>query len=191
MKPLVYILLLLIHQVVHAGWTLNNRASSFNYFSSKNNNIEVNAFSNMFGTISDRGEMILKIDLSSIDTNNSSKNLLIQDLFLETRVYQEAELSLTLGSEFVDSLDFRKASKISIKGTFMLHGTTQNVELTFLITRLKYNFLLIKTYEPVLLNLTDFGFSDGIAKLRKLEDYKHIKETVLISLNLFFTYSEN
>jgi hypothetical protein len=191
MKRIVYLLLLLINQTVVAGWTLNNKASSFNYFSLKNNNIEVNSFSNMSGTISDQGELVLKIDLASIDTNNSIKNLLIQDLFLETRNFQEGELTIPLGNKFVDYLELSKATQIPIQATFVLHGITQQIDLILLITRLKHNFLLIKTYEPVLLKLTDFGFSAGIAKLRKFKDFKSITTIVPISLNLFFSISKN
>ncbi len=129
--------------------------------------------------------------MGSIDTNNSSENLLIQDLFLETKFFQEAELSLSLGSKLIDSLQLSKATQLPIKATFDLHGITQHIDLTLLITRLKHNFLLIKTYEPVLLKLTDFGFSDGIEKLRQIKDFKSITTTVPISLNLFFTSTEN
>ncbi len=191
MNKIIYLLLLLINQPVLAEWTLNNNASRFNYFSLKNDDIEVKSFSNMSGTISDQGKLILKIDLGSIDTNNSSENLLIQDLFLETKFFQEAELSLSLGSKLIDSLQLSKATQLPIKATFDLHGITQHIDLTLLITRLKHNFLLIKTYEPVLLKLTDFGFSDGIEKLRQIKDFKSITTTVPISLNLFFTSTEN
>jgi hypothetical protein len=187
MKQMVFLLLLLISQPGVADWTLNNKASNFNYFSLKNKNIEVNSFSNMSGTISDQGKLNLKIDLSSIDTNNSNKNLMIQDLFLETKDFQEAELSLPLGSKFIDSLELSKATQMPVQGSFVLHGITQQIDLILLITRLKHNFLLIKTFEPVLLKLKDFGFADEIVKLRSLKDFKSITNTVPISFNLFFT----
>ncbi len=61
MKKIIYLLLLLVNQPVIAEWALNNNASRFNYFSLKNDNIEVKSFSNMSGTISDQGKLIWEV----------------------------------------------------------------------------------------------------------------------------------
>lgn len=190
MRRLVFFLLLIIVQPSIAGWALINNASSVNYFGSKKKIIEVNSFSNMDGSISDQGKFALSIDLSSIETNNSRRNILIQDLFFETRNFQEAFLSFDLGNNFLSNKQYNKAVKISVSATFMLNGVDQKVNIPLILIRLKNDFVLIKTFEPILLTLTDYNFSSGLERLRKEESFDNITSQVPVSLNLFFNRND-
>ena len=117
----------------NAEWVLTHKASSFNYFSVKNKILEVNSFKNMAGSISSQGKLTFKVDLGSIDTNNAERNIIIQDLFLETQNYQEATLTADLGNNFLHSLVFGKAKHLSVDAQFMFHGVNQEINLDILL----------------------------------------------------------
>jgi len=187
MKGVVFFILLSVSSHGFAEWTLSNKASSFNYFGSKNNIVEVNSFTNIDGSISDQGKLVLKIDLSSIETNNTRDNLQIQELLLETKQFQEAVFSFDLGENFLQELDLYHAKKIVKKAVFIFHGIAQKIDTIFLITRIKNDFLIVKTFQPIMLNLTDYGLNNGLDRLRQVKTFKNITNHAPLSLNLFFS----
>ena len=190
MKKLAYFLLITASQLCLADWSLHNKASNFNYFSLIKEDMTVNSFSNLYGSISDQGKLVLRVDLNSIDTSNSNRDIYLQDNFLETRSFQEGELSINLGKQFLNKLEISQASQMKLQGNFKLHGIDQKLEMTLLLTRLNDNFLIIKTFQPLSIKLSDFGYSEGIERLQKLETFKNITGTVPISLNLFFSLNK-
>ena len=169
MKLILFVFLSLMAQSSFAEWTLVNHASNVNFFSSNKYETEVNSFSNMMGQITKLGNLKATIDLSSIDTKNSKKDLLIQDLLFETRRFNEASMSIDLGERFLNKLDLdlKNTIKTPVEVVFIFHGVVQKVTMKITITRLNNNFLVVKSYEPVILSLTDFNMDKGIALLSK------------------------
>ncbi len=184
-KKLLF-LLFFIAESSHADWALMNKASSFNYFSVKNDSLEVNSFNNMDSSISSQGELTFTLDLGSIDTNNSKRNVFIQDLFLETQTFQEASLTAKLGDSFIQSLDFGKAKQKTVNAQFTFHGATQNINLTLLIIRIQGDILIVKTFQPFLLKLTDYKLTDNLIKLRQSSSFENVTDFIPISLNLVY-----
>lgn len=187
MKKTVVFILIFFTQVSFADWQLCNHVSKLNFITSQNRNLtEVHSFSNMEGSISDKGKVLFKIDLTSVETNNSIRDLRLQDLLFETSKFPEATISTNLGEDFVSALEINKATEIPVHATLNLHGTTKEIETTLLVTRLETNCLLIVSIEPIRISLKDFGFLDGLAKLRQIAELDNISKTVFVSLNLFF-----
>ena len=187
MKKIVIFVLIVFTQVSNADWSLCNHVSKLNFITSHNEELtEVHSFSNMEGTISDNGKVLFKIDLSSVETNNSLRNLSLQDLLFETSKFQEATISSNLGQDFMSALEIDKAIELPVLATLNLHGVTKEIETTLLVTRLKSNCLLVTSIEPIIISLKDFAFLAGLEKLRQLAKLERISKTVTISLNLFF-----
>ena len=187
MKKIVICVLIFFTQASNADWSLCNYASKLNFITSQNEKlIEVHSFSNMEGTISDQGKVLIKIDLSSVETNNSLRNLSLQDLFFETGKFHEATVSSTLGEDFISALKIDKAIAVPVQVRLNLHGVTKEIESTLLVTRLKTNCLLVTSIEPIIISLKDFGLLAGLEKLRRLGKLESISKNVAVSLNLFF-----
>ena len=187
MKKFICCILIAISQSTWGEWTLCNNASQINFVTQQNEEItEVHFFNNMAGSISDQGQAIINIDLSSVETNNSLRNLQLQELFFETQRFQEAQISVNLGQSFLDSLKFDKATQITVEATLNLHGATRNINTTLLVTRLKNNCILVTTIVPIMVSLADFSFLEGLEKLRKIANLRIISNQIHVSLNLFF-----
>lgn len=188
MRLFIFSILSLLSQSGFAEWTLVNHASSFNYFSIKADKTEVNSFTNMTGSISKQGYVNIWIDLSSIETHNSQRNLLIQDLFLETKNFNEGTISTSLGTQFLDVLEYNKTTEVAVTGVFMLHGALHNVNIKLALTRLKNDFLVIRTYEPIILELENYDLSQGLKRLKRVKSFEYLSNKVPVSFNMFFSH---
>ncbi len=187
MKKLVILVLLFFTQVGNADWSLCNKVSNLNFITSQNEKLtEVHSFSNMEGTISNQGNVLFKVDLSSVETHNSLRNIRLQEFLFETSKFQEATASINLDTDFLDELEFDIAKEIVIQVTLDLHGVTKEISTPVLVTRLKNNCLLVSTVKPIVFSLKDFGLLAGLEKLRQLAKLDSISNTVSVSLNLFF-----
>jgi len=140
----------------------------------------------MEGTISEQGNVLFKVDLSSVETNNSLRNLRLQDVFFETTRFPESTVSLDLGENFLSKLEVDKANQVPIQATLSLHGITKKIETTLLVTRLKSDCLIVTSMEPIAISLIDFNVLDNLEKIRQLAKLDSIPKVIIISLNLFF-----
>ncbi len=191
MKKEVLFILILFAPAGIADWQLCNHVSKLNFITSQNEKLtEVHSFSNMEGFILENGNVQIKIDLTSVETNNSVRNLILQDLLFETSKFPEANVSANLGEDFISALHINKATEVPVQATLRLHGFVKEIDTHLLVTRLKSNCLLITTIEPILISLKDFGFLGGLEKLRQTAELESISNTVPVSLNLFFRSDE-
>ena len=187
---IVVFILIVFSQLSYADWRLCNQASNLNFITSQSDQLtEVHSFSNMEGTISDQGDFLFKIDLSSIETSNSHRDLRIQDLLFETKKFQEATVSLNLGKGFFNLLEIDKAKQMPVQLTINLHGVTNKIETTLLVTRLKSNCIIVMSINPVIISLKDFDFLAGLEKLSQLYELDGLSKKVEVSFNLFFRSS--
>ncbi len=146
----------------------------------------MNAFTNLEGEISKQGYLNIRIDLSSIQTNNSKRNLLIQDVLLETRNFNEGTISISLGKDFLTVLEINKTTEITVSGTLMFHGAIQNVTMVLSLTRLINDFLLVNTHEPIVLQLENFDLARGLKKLKREKSFETVTNEVPVTFNMFF-----
>lgn len=187
----VLFILIVFAPAAFAEWQLCNHASKLNFVTSQNEKLtEVHSFTNMEGSILENGKVEIKIDLTSVETNNSLRNLRLQDLLFETSRFPEATVSANLGGDFISALHVNKATEVPVKATLSLHGFVKDIDTHVLVTRLKSNCLLITTIEPILISLKDFGFLGGLEKLRQTAELESISNTVSVSLHLFFRSDE-
>lgn len=191
MKKKVLFLLIFFAPALLADWQLCNHASKLSFITSLNEKVtEVHSFTNMEGSILKNGNAQIKIDLTSVETHNSLRNLRLQDLLFETSKFPEANVSASLGKDFINALQINKATEVPVQATLNLHGFVKKIDTHLLVTRLKSNCLLITTIEPILISLKDFGFLEGLEKLRQTAELESISSTVSVSLNLFFRSDE-
>lgn len=191
MKLIFIIVLMIFSQASNADWRLCNIVSKLHFITTQNESLtEAHSFSNMEGTISVEGKVQIKIDLNSVDTNNSLRNLKLQDLFFETSKFQEATISSNLGGDFLSTLEVDKAIETPVQVKLNLHGVTKEIDSTLLVTRLKNNCLIVMSRDPIIISLKDFNFLPGLEKLRQFAKLESISKTVNVSLNLFFRSDE-
>src|SRR5688572_8053740 len=94
------LLLLVAASQSHAEWTLDGRASSFFYVTTKAAAVtEVNSFSGLSGGISDEGKASLVIDLETVDTAIEIRDQRMRDLVFQVADFPDATVSVDVDAE--------------------------------------------------------------------------------------------
>jgi len=181
------ILFILFNQPVLADWILNNQASRISFISTKNAcKSESHTFRKLSGELSDEGQAVLKIDLSSVDTKIPIRDKRMQDSLFEIVKFPTAEISVEIKPEQFQALPAEQTLVISTLASLSLHGASKEIEASLSVSKLKSGDIVVQDAEPVVVSLTDFGLLQGLEKLREIAKLKSIDNTVPVSLNLIY-----
>ena len=188
MKKITFgILFILFNQPVLADWILNNQASRISFISTKNAcKSESHTFRKLSGELSDEGQAVLKIDLSSVDTKIPIRDKRMQDSLFEIVKFPTAEISVEIKPEQFQALPAEQTLVISTLASLSLHGASKEIEASLSVSKLKSGDIVVQDAEPVVVSLTDFGLLQGLEKLREIAKLKSIDNTVPVSLNLIY-----
>ena len=168
-------------------WQLDSDNSQLNFISIKKTHIsEIHQFKTLDGTVDDLGNVIITIDLASIDTKIAVRDERMATFLFETATYPAAVLKATIDPETIDAIAEGASSELAVDATLELHGQAVPLTLDVVVTRLVGAKLSVVSVHPVLLNVADFDFVAGVEKLRELANLPSISYTVPVSFYLNF-----
>lgn len=186
-KLLTALIFTVVSHMAVADWQLNNEASSLSFLSTKKNAItEVHSFKQLRGSISDDGKANISIALASVETNIAIRNQRMQELLFEVAEFQTAMASLSIEPKLIADLQLGELLSLKSKGTLNLHGSTKELPVDLVITRLRNNTLQVHTLRPLVLNAADFELTSGIEALRTVAKLSSINTAVPVVFTLIF-----
>lgn len=169
------------------SYALDTARSSLHFVSTKKTHVvETHTFTELSGGISPEGEAVLRINLNSVDTGVSIRNQRMRDYLFETASFGEAEVTLDVDMDTLATLSIGETLEQAITPVVNLHGVSLAVATTVTMTRLSADAILVQNTQPILLNATDFGLTDGIETLRSLASLSVISHVVPINITLIF-----
>ena len=169
------------------SYALDTARSSLHFVSTKKTHVvETHTFTELSGGISPEGEAVLRINLNSVDTGVSIRNQRMRDYLFETASFGEAEVTLGVDMDTLATLSIGETLEQAVTPIVNLHGVSLAVATTVTITRLSADAILVQNTQPILLNATDFGLTDGIETLRSLASLSVISHVVPINITLIF-----
>lgn len=183
-KLLFFVLLSIISTTNYADWaSLDNAVSSVSFVSVKNKDIaEINTFDSVVGSISETGKVQISIDAASVNTGIGIRDeRLMQHLFSVANypnIVIEAQVDL-------NSIE-HGAQRVQLPATLSLLGKQHSIELDVLATKHKTE-ITVSSAKPVLMNASQAGLTQAIAKLAELAGGVEIGHTVPVSFTLSFT----
>jgi polyisoprenoid-binding protein YceI len=170
-----------------SDWQLDNDTSSLTFISiKKTDTAEVGKFKQLEGKIDTSGNVTLKVDLASVDTNISIRDSRMQEFLFETAKFPAAHITTKVDMEKVNKLAVGKTMLETVTVKFDLHGEQKEIKANVLATRLAENKLMIVNQTALFLKAADFKLLDGIEKLRELAGLPRISHVVPI--NFVFTF---
>ncbi len=179
--------LLTLSGLSQADWTLDNAGSQLNFISVKKSAVaEVHSFKTLSGSLSDKGDAKLSIDLSSVATNIPIRDERMQSLLFDTANFPNAELSAKVDLKEFSSLSAGESTTADIQLNLNLHGQTQTVPATVRVTALANGGLQVTTLAPVVINAADFELVAGINKLKEVAGLPSISVAVPVTATLVF-----
>lgn len=160
-------------------------SSYFRFVSIKKGQIaEIGQFSRFSGSVNQAGELLVAVDLSSVDTAVDIRDQRMRDLLFETGVYPVATLTAQVDMSAVNALKVGEGTGLKVDGLFDLHGVKKELGVELAVVRLNDGSLRVSSVDPVLLLLEDFSMLAGVAKLQELAGLPSISQVVPVYFSL-------
>lgn len=176
---------LLISPLQATTWQLSPEQSQVSFTTIKKEHIAENhTFGNIDATLNQDGTFSFSIDLDSVNTAIPIRDERMKEHLFNTKSFAKATFTAKVDAGAVKSLATGESTKLSISGNLSLHGQTQPVTATVMVSKLKNDKLLVNSLAPMLVRAGDFNLVAGVNKLKELAGLPSIGETVPVSFVL-------
>ena len=177
-----------LSSLANADWELAKSASSFTFTSTKNDTItETHRFKELNGGVLNSGEANFEINLFSVDTSIEIRDERMHDILFA--ITPEAIFKAQVDLKEVNELGVGASATRKIEGNLQLHGFQQPLAIETKITHLESGRFQVEGSGQ--LDVSTFGYSDGIEELRTIAGLKSISTVVDFQLNLMFRETED
>ena len=172
---------------VQADWTLDNANTAVSFVTIKSDHIaEIGNFKQVAGTINDKGEAEVKIDLTSVDTLIPIRDERMQEHLFETGTYANATITAQLDIAALDKLAVGNMMAMELAGQLNLHGKQQDIMTTVTVSRLSDKQLLVASQKPIVVHAGQYELANGVNKLREIAGLPSISYAVPVNFVLSF-----
>ncbi len=170
-----------------ADWVVARDRSAVTYLSSKmtatfQTVFENNRFNGFSGGINDAGEVMLDIDLNSVDTGVEIRDERIRQYVFDVAHHPRATVRLAVGAP---AQHYPPGRTQTVEAALTMRGVTRKVKGEISVARAG-DSLVVQTTAPILVNAVDYGMLDGFGKLKELVGLFNIPATIPVSFKLVF-----
>jgi len=178
--------------VANGDWSLDKSRSEISFISTKNLSIgETHEFLDFEGTLNSSGELLIKIELDSVDTGIPIRDDRMKKILFETTKYQQAIISAEIDLSFSKNVSVGEIQKRSEKFTLDLHGKKSISEAPVAITLIKDGSVRVDSLRPVVIAAPIHDMTEGLEALRVIAKLVSISESIPVSFDLFFLEQPN
>jgi len=173
--------------VARADWLLDGEKSGLSYGSIKKNAIgENNNFRDFEGKITDKGDITLVIDLSSVETWVDIRNDRIKEYLFQIADFPVATLRGQVAMEKFKDLKVGGQMFFDTSFDLDLHGQMQTLDAELIILRLSEKTIVVIPSEFIFLDAEKFNLLTGLKTLQDLAKLPSISSAVPITFHLTF-----
>ena len=177
---------ILFSNLAKADWQLDNLASQLNFISTKNEHIsEIHSFTNLSGNLSDAGELTVRVDLSSVDTNIPIRDERMKEHLFTLAKHPVATLTAKVNKDVL-SLSNGQSLTVVIPSEITIAGVTVAQDVLVSVSKNNEGGLTATTVKPLLIQVATFNLSNGISKLKELAGLASISMTVPVTFSVKF-----
>jgi polyisoprenoid-binding protein YceI len=171
----------LLSQPALADWQIGP-GSQVQFVSIKNNTIgEVSHFETIAGTVTDAGEVEVRVALDSVETNIGIRNERMKKMLFEVGLYPEAVITAQLDADAVAALSSGGLTNVALK--IDLHGQTVTKEAQLNVSVTDQGASATTT-QPILLNAAEFGLEGGVTALQEVAGLNAISRVIPVTVAL-------
>ncbi len=184
----VLLIVLFFSSSAYSEWRLKNSESNVYYISTKNISVsELNYFNTLSGSINEQGDLSIKINLESVETEIPTRNERVMSMLFEVLYYNKATITASIDPYKLKELDIGKTYTETVNFILDLHGFTQELSATVNIMKHANGSILVTTKTPIIITAAQFGLEKGIERLRSIARLKSISPTVPVTFDLTFS----
>ena len=173
-----------------AQWSLDNSASTLSFVTVKADHVgEVHTFDQLSGSIDDRGNVEIMVELASVNTLIDIRNERMQNMLFETNLFPRA--MITGDVDLASFVEMSPGASITAQVEFELdiHGVSNSYNTELIVTRL-VNGVVASTSKPIIVTAASHGLVDGVEALREIAGLPSISRSVPVTFNVVFDESE-
>ncbi len=189
MRAVRWLLLLSIFAVmsVQASWTLDNDRSKFYFTFTKNTHLATTAtFERLKGSISEKGNASLYIDLASLESGIVKRDNRLRDLFFKVVDFPMAEVSVRLSKRIKKKIIEGETAPVQVSAKVALNGKQVRMRPELSVFEHKNGDIEVSSVQPILLNASAFGYDEQVQTLVDLAGVNNISKTVMINFRLYY-----
>ncbi|MFN3819597.1 YceI family protein [Blastomonas sp.] len=170
------------------AWQLAADQSRVAFISVKGGDVgEAHSFGKIDGTVAADGNVVLVVDLASVQTGIDVRDQRMRDMLFETASFPQAKLTAKIDPAALQTLKPGERKAMSVPLTVDLHGTTNSIEARLMVTRLAGESVLVETAAPLIIDASSVGLGEGVEKLRAIANLPAISSAVPVTASLVFT----
>ena len=171
----------LLSPLAFADWQIGP-GSQVQFVSIKNNTVgEVSHFETLSGSVTDAGDVEVRVVLDSVETNVGIRNERMKTMLFEVGLYPEAVITAQLDAESMAALSSGGVTNVVLK--IDLHGqsVTKDAQLNVAVTD---QGVSATTTQPILLTAAEFGLEGGVAALQAVAGLNAISRVIPVTVAL-------
>jgi len=171
----------LLSPLASANWQIGP-ASQIQFVSIKNNVIgEVSHFDTLSGSVTDAGDVEVRVVLDSVETNVGIRNERMKTMLFEVGLYPEAVITAQLDAEAIATMSDGGVTNVALQ--IDLHGqtVTKEAQLNVAVTD---QGVSATTAQPILLTALEFGLEGGVAALQAVAGLNAISRVIPVTVAL-------
>ncbi len=170
----------------HITWNSVEAESRIAFGSVKKNTTgEVHHFNKVTGVVKEKGEMVITVDLSSVETNIDIRNERITK-----HVFQEGKATAVITGQLdmseVDSMKPGEIKVVEVEVNLSFAGIENEVEANMLVARLSENRVLVTTEDFIMVSTEDLGIDAGVDQLMNLAKLSGITRVTPVAVRMVF-----
>ena len=171
----------LLSPLAFADWQIGP-GSQVQFVSIKNNTVgEVSHFETLSGSVTDAGDVEVRVVLDSVETNVGIRNERMKTMLFEVGLYPEAVITAQLDTEAMAAMSDGGVTNLALQ--IDLHGqtVTKDAQLSVAVTD---QGVSATTAQPILLTAAEFGLEGGVAALQAVAGLNAISRVIPVTVAL-------
>ncbi|MPY23576.1 YceI family protein [Shewanella sp. YLB-07] len=169
-----------------AQWSLAPSSAELKFLSTKvlmnkQSITEISSFQTLSGTVSDDGELELKVKLGSVNTQISIRDQRLRDWVFEVSKFQDAEISGKIAKVNLTALAVGAPLRIKLALVLKAHGKEIPLEADLQLVKDLGGSIYVSSISPILLDVKQLGLNIGIEKLIEVMGLASINQQVPIT----------
>ena len=171
----------LLSPLAFADWQIGP-GSQVQFVSIKNNTVgEVSHFETLSGSVTDAGDVEVRVVLDSVETNVGIRNERMKTMLFEVGLYPEAVITAQLDAGSMAALSSGGVTNVALQ--IDLHGqsVTKEAQLNIAVTD---QGVSATTAQPILLTAAEFGLEGGVAALQAVAGLNAISRVIPVTVAL-------
>ena len=179
-RKIVWLILLLISFPAWSSWEVAG-GSVVQFISIKNNAVgELSQFESVAGSVSDEGQVDIRVALNTVETNVGIRNDRMKELLFEVGLFPEAKITAQLAPSAVNAT---QSQIVETTLSIDLHGQVVNRTATLQVAPNEQG-LSVVSVAPILLTASEFGLESGVAALQSIAGLDAISRVIPVTVRL-------